>query len=590
MRFGLPRSPTTSRARGYRRGASTFGLHSDSDDDDYDFNAYDSDSSSSSSSSQSSRTSSDKPPPDGRVRSPEETREKEETIATIRLWTRHRDPYEEWEKKTRLDAFKTARKELSTTQSSLHASQSRLSTAQDETLSSTHAKEMSEIESQLSRFRLAQEKEEAALRQKWKEREAKLWERIEGVIRIEEDKVRAKLEAERQKREKEEAAKKEEEMRRQLLEQKRRKEEEAKQKAEEERKREEEEKREKERVALEEERVRKEKEAGDREAREKLGYTTASEDWAQARESLLALKDNVMSVVKANKELKAEYNAVRRTITPKLGQITPDAASIQTISTQLLAIMKPATPHRPAIYAALCNFLAKRILLQAETEVTAEKRSAGPLAKVTFNLLTSLDIFPEVLWAKLVQRVGGWPVPAIVPEVDVDKRAWGSGAKRPGRGGENERWRVMGYRESGNGGGGLEAAAEYATRVAGVVRVYWEVVKVQLGVPERAPSGGPFAVTRFWIWFARILDSKALLTTAVGAELIYTGLEVLGAEAADIWGVQWIKLLKLIHEGTTTGMFGEKGTLIGGDSPEGKAAKARVQMEVERIVSGERKQ
>ncbi|KAF5339839.1 hypothetical protein D9611_009122 [Ephemerocybe angulata] len=44
----------------YRRGASTFGLHSDSDEDDYDFNPYDSDSSSSSSSSsQSSRTSSE---------------------------------------------------------------------------------------------------------------------------------------------------------------------------------------------------------------------------------------------------------------------------------------------------------------------------------------------------------------------------------------------------------------------------------------------------------------------------------------------------------------------------------------------------
>lgn len=66
-------------------------------------------------------------------------------------------------------------------------------------------------------------------------------------------------------------------------------------------------------------------------------------------------------------------------------------------------------------------------------------------------------------------------------------------------------------------------------------------------------------------------------------------LEVIGTEAADIWGVQWIKILQLIYEGTSTGVFGQAGRLLGGDSPEGKAAKARVQMEIERIVSGRAK-
>lgn len=38
-------------------------------------------------------------------RSPEEIRQLEETIASIRLRTRHHDPYEEWEKQTRKEAF-----------------------------------------------------------------------------------------------------------------------------------------------------------------------------------------------------------------------------------------------------------------------------------------------------------------------------------------------------------------------------------------------------------------------------------------------------------------------------------------------------
>jgi nucleoporin GLE1 len=38
-------------------------------------------------------------------RSPAERRHVEETVAAIRLRTRHHDPYEEWEKQTRKDAL-----------------------------------------------------------------------------------------------------------------------------------------------------------------------------------------------------------------------------------------------------------------------------------------------------------------------------------------------------------------------------------------------------------------------------------------------------------------------------------------------------
>lgn len=84
MRFGLPRSASPSPSRGcvkyqppynltqaeavgdrYRRGASTFGLHSDSEsDDEYGYHAFDynSDSSSSSSSPLSSASSSSSSP------------------------------------------------------------------------------------------------------------------------------------------------------------------------------------------------------------------------------------------------------------------------------------------------------------------------------------------------------------------------------------------------------------------------------------------------------------------------------------------------------------------------------------------------
>jgi nucleoporin GLE1 len=75
--------------------------------------------------------------------------------------------------------------------------------------------------------------------------------------------------------------------------------------------------------------------------------------------------------------------------------------------------------------------------------VTAEKRSAKPLAHVAENLLGALSQFPEVFFAKLVQREGGWAVPAIIPPMDVDGQQWTS---------DETRTKVQGYRDSGSGG------------------------------------------------------------------------------------------------------------------------------------------
>jgi nucleoporin GLE1 len=213
---------------------------------------------------------------------------------------------------------------------------------------------------------------------------------------------------------------------------------------------------------------------------------------------------------------------------------------------------------------------------------------------------------------------------------------------------------VMGYRlsESTSVEAQLESAAEYSQRISGIVRVYWEIVKVQLRFPDRAfmdgPGSGqrvdpsqsqeaqgnlqsPFGINRFWVWFARMAAVRPFLETGVGASLVHgeslnfkvpihnlnclsVALDVMGAEAADIWGWQWVKVLELVYEGATNGLYPERGlppplpaaghqekiqkkdddgdrenVTIGGNTPDGRAARARVQIEVERIVSGERK-
>jgi hypothetical protein len=73
-------------------------------------------------------------------------------------------------------------------------------------------------------------------------------------------------------------------------------------------------------------------------------------------------------------------------------------------------------PHPDKIYISLLSSLAKAILLQAETEVTASKSVAVLLAIVTKNLLSGLPHFEGVLLAKLIQDAGGWGVPISIPQ------------------------------------------------------------------------------------------------------------------------------------------------------------------------------
>lgn len=62
-------------------------------------------------------------------------------------------------------------------------------------------------------------------------------------------------------------------------------------------------------------------------------------------------------------------------------------------------------------------------------------------------------------------------------------------------------------------------------------------------------------------------------------------LDVFGSKAREIWGTQWVKVLEILYDGVIEGINGQKDRLIGGQSPEGIAARVRVQLEIERIMS-----
>ncbi|KAI6038509.1 GLE1-like protein-domain-containing protein [Pisolithus marmoratus] len=506
----------------------------------------------------------------------------EDTIAAIRLRTRHYDPYEEWERQTRTDALRTAR-HLRTTANATHACH--LDSAQIsaiEAQQTAYKSQLTDVQRLLETLRIKERDEEVRLRQKWNDEDRARRGRVEAVIRAEEARARAEAEAERRKREEAERRRREEE-------EKKRREVEEQRVADEEKRRAEEEKERRERELQEAEKRRKEKET---EGEKLSGMVAADEDWKYARGTLKNLKAGPMKIVKGEKALKSQWSAIRRQITPKIGQLTQDQATITRIIGQLIELVRPSTPHPQPLYLAALSSLSKCILLQAETEVTAEKKSAFPLAAVTCALLHHpllSDTFPEVFYAKMVQRTGGWGIPVVVPAHDVDGRAFN----------DSERRKAMGYRRTGGEDGSeegiWEGSGEYGTRVSGIMRVYFLVLGMSASVAPTLPAAGPggraqriFQLPRFWVYFSRMLGDERLLGAAVAAQILHAALDVAGLEARYIWGKQWMKLLQLLYVASTEGIGSTPSTdgkrMLGGQTPEGKSARVRVQLEIERIV------
>ncbi|KAJ4478657.1 GLE1-like protein-domain-containing protein [Lentinula edodes] len=596
MRFTAPRSPSSSPERkpnpgrrrtspSQRRRASTFGLNSSSESDvdevvDLESDSGESVPGSSDSDSFCYGSESEIPPLPSKQRkfSSRPSREQnqiDDTIAAIRLRTRHHDPYEEWEKDMKKDSLRAARKNYNDSEAQFIRYQNQRRIEDSKRLAAAFKQDELQLIQKLDGLRLQQQAREKTLQEKLAERNEILWKRIEASIKLEQDKEQVKLdeqrrvreEAEKRRREEEENTRREEQRKRDEEERKRREEEGEKRKKEEEERRLREEKE----AAIQEAKEREERLKSEEENRKAAGMTTSEEDWKEARKNLQVVKTQGTRLVKATPTLKPTWSSARRAITAKIGQLTNDAETINRVSSQLVEILLPVNrPLPPPVYTALLSALAKALVLQAETEITAEKRSAIPLAEVTFNCLERLEGFSEVLFAKITQRIGPWALPCPIPEKDFDDRPWKD---------NQEVRRIQGFRSGEDGV--IETQSQYTDRVKGVMRLYFSVLKI---TPKKAPLKKMFQLPRYWTWMARLLGSKTLLATAVGAEVLFVALEVLGADALLIWGYQFVKMLRVIYDASTEGLGG--GKVLGGTTPDGIAARARVKLEVESIMKG----
>ncbi|KAL5532421.1 GLE1 [Sanghuangporus sanghuang] len=516
-------------------------------------------------------------------RTPEQERSVSEAVVSVRNHANYVDPYEEWESRTRRDAFLTARRHQSTVLHEIREGQRKFHSAQQQQHDANREKELETLHRFMETHRKNSLAAESQLRERWKERDKKLWERIEASIREEEEKLRMAQEAQRKAREEAERKRREQE-------EKRRKEEENKRKAEEERRQKElEDLLQKElEVAAErekEERARKEKtqDTGLVELRERTGMFDCGDMWKIGLRCLKYIKLTTMRAVKGPKPpdpeplgyrapppppLKKLWSAQRRKITPKIGQLTDDEREINRISEELKAIVAPI-PNMPrpeegqSLHYALLVSFSKAVIAQAETEVTAHKAQAGPLARVAVSLITAYPPLGDIFFARLCARAGCWA--AGVEPLTVEDETW---EQLP----EKEKQKRWGARSDEN----LE---EQMTRISGVMRLYFAMLfaALKLGVHVTAA----FRPSRFWLYLAQLLNNRTMLEKPVAPEIIYVALDEGGIHAKAIWGKQFIKMLQFMYEGLT----GDDKLRFGGSEVLAQAARARCLLEIEKVMA-----
>ncbi|SCV69391.1 BQ2448_2411 [Microbotryum intermedium] len=465
------------------------------------------------------------------------------------------DAFQIWDDRSKAISW-VGKAQFATANRSFHLSLARsfsTSPTATRTPSSSITNDMSSIESRLSSLALQASAEKAALVQSFQMRNAALWDSIEASIREaekEEGDRQRLLEENRRKRQ--EAERKAKEMR-EAEERKKKEEEERKAKDLQERERKEAE----ERKRKEEEEVKRQKEQEERD--KKLAVIappsgkgiegSPQTEWERWAGVMTQIKTNVLPIVSQNPTYRKECFTAKRAITPKIGQLTASAEMTLRVINQLdrvLSSMRPPTGGPKEPYLWTLNHLAKALVKQAETEVTARISTAYPLGRVVIGLIVrGHQDLGEVLMARLVKKcfwiTGWWP------------------PKQPGQT-EEAHQKSLGHAPPSTG----ESLIQYASRMSGVIALYAAITQTS---PLEAPQGPcsrdhlshvppHFRLSAGWRWIVLILRVP-LVGLQPTPQLLGSFFEIAGERLLEVYGRQFAKVLEVVlKEGIREGKAG----------------------------------
>lgn len=158
------------------------------------------------------------------------------------------------------------------------------------------------------------------------------------------------------------------------------------------------------------------------------------------------------------------------------------------------------------LHHALLASFSKAVIAQAETEVTAHKASARPLALVAVALIRAYPELGDIFWARICARVGCWAA-GVKASVLEDETHETLPAKD-----KRKRWGICSLDES---------KEDIVMRISGVMRLYFAMLFASLEEEMKDPMPAPFRTGRYWLYLTQLLSNESMLARSVAPEVIY---------------------------------------------------------------------
>ncbi|KNZ49764.1 uncharacterized protein VP01_47g2 [Puccinia sorghi] len=269
---------------------------------------------------------------------------------------------------------------------------------------------------------------------------------------------------------------------------------------------------------------------------------TVRHDYEKWYSAIQQLKTTVLPTVSSSEAFKTSCRQAKRRITPKVGQLTNGSHQIEKVILVIGEVLQETRKHDESVYIWACNHLAKSVIRQAETEVTAKLSTVYPLGRLVVGLM--MVGYPEIgsiLMGRLVKKC--YFVVAYRPLPSAGQA-------------EAEYRKQLGYQPENSSQ--EETRVQYNNRMAGLVALFAaikqtdpsDVVPSLKGVPtleqiNRIPA--ELRLDSSWKWFANILKLPFIGLTATPRVLV-SFLEVAGERLVEVYGRQFLKLLEAILE------------------------------------------
>lgn len=433
----------------------------------------------------------------------------------------------------------------------------------------TNDRAVQEVAELLSHFQLQQKETERLERESFDKRNASLWEGIEQAIRDAEKRAAHEAEqlanARRRQEQAEAEAKKAREAELARIEREKRAAEEEKARA----------------AAKEKELAQLAQKEGAYNAMrggERI-WPICAKELAHWQCEMKTIKEEILPAVAGNPAWRKQCFAAKRTITPKIGQLTNTSSEIARITGAIGGVLQeaksvPDAAAQRCLYYWMLNHLAKCLIRQAEQEVAARQETAYPLARTVLGLvLLGHGALGDVLMARLVKKCPY--VLGYVPErpKDADERTYR---------------KMLGFKLDQE-----ETTHMYVSRMAGISALYFACLQTSLesvaacsGLPPNtslpdAAHAVPEALrpARLWTWQVRCV-TPPLARQSLVPSLWCTFLEVAGMATQQRYGRQAHKLWTLLLEqGVRAKQLGPSDA--SGDNEALHAARVRLQLVLE---------